>query len=314
MVPFLQPVLAAGLLAYLVRPVNNRFLRRLGPTGATVVTILLTAIVILVPLLLLLSVAAEQAISIVQGAEFPDAAAVESTFQGWAGTNVDLSTLAESLSSAVRTGLQGLLGSIITIVGGLPAFVIGAVIFLFTFFYLLRDGDRLIAWLRTAIPLEPEVMDELIARTDDLLWAAVIGNVIVAGVQAILTVAAFIVIGFGDIVFWGVLTFVLSLLPVIGASIVWIPAVLYLFIVGDIPAAIGLLLYGTFVISGSDNFIRPLAMQRGANLNPGLLVLSIFGGVVVFGFLGLFVGPVLVGLSIAIVDLLVEERSTSSHS
>jgi predicted PurR-regulated permease PerM len=313
-VPFLQPVLAAGLLAYLVEPINKRLVRRLGATIGTAMTILLTALVVLVPLLLLVSVAAQQAISLVQGAELPDVAAVEVFVREWAGTDADLSAVAEPFASAVRTGLQGLLGSIVALVGGLPAFVIGAVIFLFTLFYLLRDGDQLVAWLRTATPLEAEVMDELIERTDDLLWAAVIGNVIVAGVQAVLTVVAFLAIGFDDLVFWGVLTFVLSLLPVIGASIVWIPAVAYLLIVGDVLPAGGLLLYGMFVISGSDNFVRPLAMQRGANLNPGLLVLSIFGGVAVFGFLGLFVGPVVVGLSIEIVDLLVEERKRSVDS
>ena len=99
-------------------------------------------------------------------------------------------------------GLQGLLGSILAIIGSLPAFVIGVVIFLFTLFYLLRDGDKFIAWLRNATPLEPQVMNELMERIDDLLWAAIIGNVIVAGVQAILTVVAFFFLGFDDIVFW----------------------------------------------------------------------------------------------------------------
>ncbi|GAA0241945.1 AI-2E family transporter [Haladaptatus pallidirubidus] len=155
---------------------------------------------------------------------------------------------------------------------------------------------------------------KLIARTDDLLWAAVVGNVIVAGVQAILTVLGFLVIGFDNLVFWGVVTFVLSLLSVIGASFVWIPAVVYLLFVGSIPEALGLLVYGSLAISGSDNFIRPLAMQRGARLNSGLLILGIFGGVAVFGFLGLFVGSVLIGLSKKIVDLLIEERGELSHS
>ncbi len=125
--------------------------------------------------------------------------------------------------------------------------------------------------------------------------------------QAILTVLAFVVIDFEDLIFWGVVTFVLSLLPLIGASIVWIPAVVYLAIVGNIPAAVGLQVYGTVVISSSDNFVRPLAMQRGARLNSGLLVLGIFGGVAVFGFPGLFTGPVILGLSKVIVNLLVEQ-------
>ncbi|WP_254529962.1 AI-2E family transporter [Natrinema gelatinilyticum] len=308
--PFLQPVLAAALLAYLVTPINYRLSRRLGATVGAVVTILVTVIVVLVPLLLILGVAVDQAVSLASGAEIPDIAAVETAVQEQFGTDADLQALIEPVSGAVETGLRGVLGGVVGIVGGIPAFVVGAVVFLFTFYYLLRDGDTFVAWLRTAAPLEPNVMDELIERTDDLLWAAVVGNVIVAGLQAILTVLAFVVIGFEDLIFWGVVTFVLSLLPLIGASIVWVPAVIYLVIVGNIPAAVGLLIYGFVVISGSDNVVRPLAMQRGARLNSGLLVLGIFGGVAVFGFLGLFIGPVILGLSKAIIDLLVEIRST----
>jgi predicted PurR-regulated permease PerM len=312
--PFLQPILAAGLLAYLVAPLNARLSRRLGPTTGTTVTILLTAVLVLGPLLALLSVAARQAVSVVRGAELPDAAAVESLARRWAGSNPDLSALVELLSGGVQTALRGLVGYAVSLVGGLPALAVGSVVFLFALFYLLRDGDDLVAWLRATAPLPPAATDELLSRTDDLLWAAVVGNVVVAGVQAVLTVLGFLVLGFDDLVFWGVLTFALSLLPLIGASIVWIPAVAYLVLVGEVPGAVGLLVYGTFVISGSDNLVRPMAMKRGANLNPGLLVVGIFGGVAVFGFVGLFVGPVLVGLTVAVVELLAEERTATAES
>jgi predicted PurR-regulated permease PerM len=306
--PFLQYVLLAGLMAYLVAPVNDRLSRRLGSVVAAVLTIVLTVVVVLGPLLLIAAVAADQAVSLARGAEVPDVATVETVVQQWLGTDTDVQTLLEPYSGAIQTGIRGVLGSVVGIVGGIPAFVVGAVVFLFTFYYLLRDGDAFVAWLRTAVPLDAATADELIERTDDLLWAAVVGNVIVAGIQAVLTVLAFLVIGFANIVFWGVVTFVLSLLPLIGASIVWAPAVVFLLLTGDVPAAVGLLIWGAIVVSGSDNVVRPLAMQRGAELNPGLLVLGIFGGVAVFGFLGLFVGPVVLGLAKAVVELLVKER------
>jgi predicted PurR-regulated permease PerM len=82
-------------------------------------------------------------------------------------------------------------------------------------------------------------------------------------------------------------------------------------VAGDLPAAIGLLVYGSVIVSGSDNFIRPLAMQRGADIDTGVLVLGIFGGLSLFGFIGLSIGPVLLGLSKVTVDLLVEHREPS---
>ncbi|MFC6976677.1 AI-2E family transporter [Halomicroarcula sp. GCM10025709] len=307
--PFLQFVLAAGLLAYLVEPVHDRLSNRVWSTVAALLTMVATGAVVLVPLFLIVVVALEQAVSVLQHASLPDIAAVEALFRRWIGPEVDLPALAGPLARAAEAGFRGLIGNLAGALGTIPAFLVGSVVFLFSFFYLLRDGDDLVDWLRAAAPLDPAVADELLGRIDDLLWAAVVGNVVVAGVQAILTVFGFLVIGFDNIIFWGVVTFALSLLPVIGASVVWLPAMGYLFAVGRIPAAVGLLVYGSVVISGSDNVVRPLAMQRGARLNPGLLVLGIFGGVAVFGFLGLFVGPVLIGLCKELVELLGEERA-----
>ncbi|MFC7204535.1 AI-2E family transporter [Haloferax namakaokahaiae] len=313
--PFLQAVLLAGLLAYLVYPVNRRLTPRLGRSVGPTVTMFATITVIVVPLLFILSAAVSQAATLLQGAELPDSEAFDAFSQEQLGTNAPtVETLAELVSNAVQTGIGGLLGNIGGILGGISAFLVGAFIFLFTLFFLLRDGDKFIAWLRAVVPLDTETTDELFERTNDLLWAAVIGNVIVAAVQAILTVLGFLVIGFDNLIFWGVATFTLSLLPVIGASIVWIPAVVYLVFVGSIPEAVGLLIYGSLIISGSDNIIRPLAMERGAKLNSGVLILSIFGGVAVFGFVGLFVGPVVIGLTKTIIELLADERADPRSS
>lgn len=309
LVPFIQALLSAGLVAYLAGPLNDRLAPRLGSTIAAGVTIATTVVVALVPLALVVGVAAQQALSVSRTASLPDAGTVVASVRPWLDPIRDGGTAAAGpLSDALRTGLRGLLGGVLGVLGGLPGVVVGVVVFLFTLFYLLRDGDRLLAWLRRIAPLSPATVDTLYRRTDALLWAAVVANVAVAGIQALLTAMGFLVVGIDNVVFWGVTTFLLSLLPIIGASIVWIPAVGYLLAVGAIPEAAGLLVYGSVVISGSDNLIRPMAMRRGTDLNAAVLVLGIFGGISVLGFVGLFVGPVILGVAKALVDVLVERR------
>jgi predicted PurR-regulated permease PerM len=103
------------------------------------------------------------------------------------------------------------------------------------------------------------------------------------------------------------------LLPVIGASVVWLPASVYLLLV-ERPVAAGVLfVVGAVVISGSDNLIRPLVVQRNAQLNTGLVVVGLFGGLAVFGFLGLFVGPVVVGLAKYLVELLADRHGINTR-
>jgi len=302
--PFLQALLSAGLVAYLVAPVNDRAVARLGPTVGTAVTILATVVVVVVPLAVVIGVATDQALTVARTASLPDPAAVQAGLRPWLARVPTPEMLTGPLTDAFRTGLRGLLGGLLGVLGGIPGFLVGAVVFLFALFSLLRDGERFVGWLRRAAPLDPATMDRLVARTDALLWAAVVGNAAVAGVQAVLTVLGFVVLGIENVVFWGVAIFLLSLLPIIGASIVWIPAVGYLLLVGRVPAAVALLVYGSVVVSGSDNLVRPLVMQRGTDLDAAVLVLGIFGGVSLLGFVGLFVGPVILGLAKTLVDVL----------
>jgi predicted PurR-regulated permease PerM len=311
-VPLFQAVVLGALLAYLVAPVNERLARRANATAAALVTTVATTLVVLVPLALLVGVAVEQAASLVRGVEVPDTDSLAVGLREWletAGVPAMSDSSVGDLASAV---LGGLTGQVADVVGLVPAAAVGSVVFLFTFFYLLRDGDALLAWIRANSPLAEAETEALVRRTDDLLWAAVVGNVVVAALQAVLTVFGLAVVGFDDLVFWGVLTFALSLLPLIGASVVWIPVVAYLAVTGQTAAAVGLTVYGAVVVSGSDNVVRPLAMRRGARLNPALLVVGIFGGIAAFGFLGLFVGPVVLGLAKAVVELLAADRDGTS--
>jgi len=257
-----------------------------------------------VPVAAVVGVAADQALAVARTASLPDPEAVQANLRPLLAPVPAPDAFTGPVTDALRAGVGGLLGGVLGVLGGIPGFLVGTVVFLFTLFYLLRDGDRFVRWLRRAAPLDPSTADTIVARTDALLWAAVVGNVAVAGVQAVLTVVGFLFLGVENIVFWGVATFVLSLLPIIGASIVWVPAVGYLLLVGRVPAAIALLVYGTVVISGSDNLVRPLVMQRGTDLNAAVLVLGIFGGVSLFGFVGLFIGPVILGLAKTLVDVL----------
>ncbi|AGN00660.1 hypothetical protein L593_03545 [Salinarchaeum sp. Harcht-Bsk1] len=305
--PFFQAILAAGLLAFLLVPVSDRLSRRLGPTAGALVTVFLLLLLVLVPVVLVLRIAIEQAVALAETASIPDDAFLETLLRDYLGVERDLSSFEQQLGEVARRAFSGLVGGLYGFLAGIPALLVNAFVFTFALFYFLRDGDRLVAWIRETLPLDAATTDHLVARTDDLLWSAVVGTIVVAGLQAVLTVLGFLVLGFDDLVFWGVVTFFLSLLPLIGASIVWIPATLLLAAEGRPTAALALGVYGAVIVSGSDNVVRPLAMQRGAGLNSGLLVLGIFGGVAVFGFMGLFVGPVVLGLTVTILELLLDE-------
>ena len=310
--PFLQFVLAAILLGYILYPFQRRGAVRLGPRVSAGALIVLATVVVVVPLGLLVLVVARQAagvVRLVQQTGF-DLAAAESFLHSALGVTVDLAGV---LQSAGQTGTMGLLSNLLDLVGGLSVVASGLVVFYFVLYYLLKDGADLVAWLRRVTPLPADELDELAERLDRLLWAVFIVNVAVAGVQAVLTGIGLLAVGFPSAVFWAVLTFVLALLPLIGASVVWLPIGAYLLLLVDRPlAGAFILLYGTFVVSLSDNYLRPMVGGHEARLNPGLFVVGIFGGVAVLGFMGLFFGPVVVGAFKAVMEVLGREFASES--
>jgi len=135
------------------------------------------------------------------------------------------------------------------------------------------------------------------------MWAVIAGHVFVAAIQGGVAGIGLFVTGIPNALFWTVVMMVLALLPVVGAPLVWGPAALYLLGQGDTAAAVGLAVYGTFVVGITDDYLRPVVVDRRANLNPAVILFGIVGGVYVMGAMGIFFGPVVLGALKATIDV-----------
>ncbi|MFQ5695196.1 MAG: AI-2E family transporter, partial [Terriglobia bacterium] len=181
-------------------------------------------------------------------------------------------------------------------------------VMLFASFYLFRDGPVLLTRLRRALPLTPAQRDQLLATAHDVLYATVYSSFVVAAVQGLLGGLAFWVLGIGAALFWGVVMGFLSLLPALGAWLIWVPAAGYLLLEGQIVRAVALLVVGTLIIGLVDNFLRPLLISGHTQLNGLLVFISVLGGLAVFGLLGLVLGPMLVAVGMAVVEAYTAEE------
>ncbi|WP_224447632.1 AI-2E family transporter [Haloprofundus salilacus] len=304
--PFLQYVLAAVLLAYVLKPLHRRLEPRVGARAAAAALIVVSTLAVLLPIALVVQVVLQEARSVVDAVR--DLLTGSTPFEEFTRMNVSVEALFGSAQGSGST----LVGSVVDVFGGLSSAVIGVTVLLFLLYYLLTDGTALIAWIREAVPLPPPIQDELHARIDRLMWAVLVGNVLVALVQGLLTGIGFVVVGFPSPVFWTVLTILLSLLPLVGASIVWLPASVYLAFTGQYVSAAFLFVYGAVVVSLSDNYLRPVIGGREAHLNPGLFVIGIFGGIAALGFMGIFFGPIVLGVLKALVDVYVREYADTN--
>lgn len=301
--PYLQYVLFGLVLAYVLTPVQRRLVGYVRPTVAAFVLVVVAVVVIVLPLAYVLVVALQQTselVSAVQNGAI-DIGWIEREF-GIDGDSVDLADLYGSYQDVITSSVQGLATSAINIAGGLPGVAIGVTITLFVCFALLRDGDRLTEWSYRVLPVDDDLQRELFDELDLLMQASVVSNVVVAAIQAMMLGVALVILDFPAVVLLTVLTFVLTLLPLVGAFGVWLPASIYLAAVDRPVAAVALVGYG-LLVTFSDTYLRPALIGRTSAFNSATIVVGIFGGLVAFGAVGLFVGPVVLGGVKVVLDL-----------
>jgi predicted PurR-regulated permease PerM len=201
-----------------------------------------------------------------------------------------------------------------TFARNVATFVLDFVIMVFTLFFFFRDGDRMYRALRDVIPMDPEHKETIFRRLYETLSAVVRGMLLTALVQGLLTWAGLWVLGVPFSAFLGVVATFLSFIPLVGAAGVWVPAALYLFFAGDVIRALVLVAYGTLGISMIDNVMRPFLIGERTRLPTLFLFFGILGGVEAYGVLGVFLGPVLLAISVAFLQIYKEQYATADSA
>jgi len=174
---------------------------------------------------------------------------------------------------------------------------------LYLLFFLLRDGQALLARIRSTVPLSRQYKQRLFTNFTTVIRATVKGNVLVAIAQGALGGLIFWILGVQAPLLWAVVMAFLSLLPAVGAALVWAPVALYFLLTGATWHGVGLAAFGILVIGMVDNFLRPILVGKDTKLPDYLVLLSTIGGMALFGLSGFVIGPVIAAMFIAAWDL-----------
>jgi predicted PurR-regulated permease PerM len=188
-------------------------------------------------------------------------------------------------------------------VGGILNALVQTLLVVFTMFYFFRDARPLRHALYEIVPLEYEQSHDIVVRTREVIGATIYGVLAISAIQGVLGFLIFFALGLPSPLLWGVVMFLMSMIPMAGAFVVWVPAALYLLLVGSYVKAILLGIWGVLVIGSIDNFLSPRLVGRRARLHELLIFFSVLGGLQVFGVLGLVIGPVLAAITLALIEV-----------
>ena len=204
-------------------------------------------------------------------------------------------------------------------IGGLTSALLDLILFLITLFFILRDGKKLGRELGAISPVTPERANEVYDRLAKTVKGVLYSMVVVPVAQGILAMIGFSIFGLPSPIFWGTMLIFGAVIPGIGSPLVWVPAAVYLLFTAPLWQGIGLLIYGTLVISTSDNIIKPILLRETAQIHPLLAFFAILGGILSFGAVGFLVGPVILSLMLSVIriyqkDVLLAAETPSSDS
>lgn len=306
MEPFLTALTLSMIIVTICHPMYVRIKRRVprqNKTIAALISTLLVLLVVVIPLFLLSSMVVREIVSFYQDLDagsLPIQSAVtliETRIQAFAPDfQIDI-------NEQIKQTAQWLTGSLGAIFKGTISTIFIFFIALIGSFYFFRDGREFLQVLINASPLPNREDTAILNRLARAIRAVATGTVLVALIQGSLVAIGFTIFGVDRAILWGSIAALGALMPGIGTTIVTAPAIVYLFYVGDLFSGFGLLIWSMLIVGLVDNMIGPYLIGRGNNLHPFIVLISVLGGIALFGPIGFIIGPVLITLFLALLEI-----------
>lgn len=315
--PFSGAILWSAVVAILFAPLNRRLLlaRPHKPNQAALATMVTVLLLVMLPLALIAVALIQEAAALfaqIQSGELNFSVyfqQVSNALPSWAKnllmrsgvTNFD--ALQVKIGSMLTEGSQYITSRIVGIGHSTFEFFISLAVMLYLSFFLIRDGDKLFLHVKKAIPLRQAHKRALFTKFTTVVRATVKGDILVAILQGALGGLIFMALDVHAPLLWAVLMMFLSLLPAIGAGLVWLPVSLYFFAIGAIWQGVVLVLFGALVIGLVDNILRPALVGKDTKMPDYIVLISTLGGISAFGLNGFVVGPAIAAMFIAVWDI-----------
>lgn len=327
LLPFFGAVLWGTVIATLFVPLHRRLLAWTGQRRnfAALVTVMIIIAIVILPMTLIAASLTQEALGVyakVQSGEMDPVRffkQVHDASPAWASTLLDrlglesLGAVQERLSAGLMAGSQYIATQALSIGQSTFDFIANLFVMLYLLFFLLRDEEALSRRIRDAIPLQAEHRQAFLLKFSIVIRATVKGDMLVALLQGTLGGLIFWFLGISAPLLWAVVMAFFSLLPAIGAGLIWIPVAVYLLATGAIWQGVVLIIFGALIIGLVDNFLRPILVGNDTKMPDYVVLVSTVGGLATFGLNGLVIGPVIAAMFIAAWDIFSASRQIAGN-
>ena len=288
---FIASLLTSIVLAYLFYPLYKKLAKSVKyKSVAAMIMVIFSIIIILAPTFFVIN------------------SLVKETLPIYNYVRSNELNLGPEISSALNKVFQFLLNEASEIALTIPTFLVHAFVTMFLFYYFLKDGEKLAKQIKELIPMDKTHRENLFTEFKNVTHAIVYGLILTGIIEGAIGVLGFYIFDVPSPLLWGLIMVILTILPGIGTSFIWAPAGLIKIIQGDLFNGIGLLIYGFLFISGTEAVLKPRFIGKKSNIHPALIVLGVFGGIQLLGFIGLFFGPLILVIFITLLKSILDKH------
>ena len=304
--PYMISIISSFVIAYFFYPIYkllNKIIKNKSLASFTL--ILLIIIVIIVPAFFIINKIIDQSVGV---------------FHAVRNINLDQALkflpFAENLN--INYYVNDIINKILTIfllqfselAFTIPKRILKLFIMIFLLYYLFKDGKTLVMKIEEAIPMKKEDKEKMFLHLRNVMDATLYGIVLTAIIQGLIGMLGLFIFKVESPIFFGLLMIATSMIPFLGSAMIWLPLALYKLAMNDYFNGFGLLLYGAIIISLVDNIVRPMIIGKKARIHPAITLLGIIGGLNLFGFVGLILGPVLLVIFLTLFEVFLTEMSS----
>ncbi len=307
--PILLSVISGIILAFVFLPLYKKLLKKIPYKGISAFLIcLLFIVVLLIPLWFATPVLIDQSISIYLSSQKMDfVTPLESIFPSLfqvEGFSAEIGSIVYSFVTNLTNSIMNMLSKLIL---NFPIIFLHSIVMFFTFFFVLRDNEKFVKYIQSLLPFQKEVENKLFKSSKDITSSVIYGQIVLGIIQGLVAGISFYIFGVENALFLLILACVAGIFPIIGTSVVWIPVAVYLLIINEPLAMIGILAFG--VIGATiENVIKPIFVSKRTNVHSAIILLGMIGGLFFIGILGVIIGPLILSYLLIVLEIYREKK------
>ena len=302
--PIILSIIGGMILAFIFSPLYDfllKYTKSKNLSASLICTILI--LIIVIPIWFLLPIFIEQSFKIFRASQsLPIIETLKSVFPNFFASETFSNEVGKVIESFISRTTNSVTSSLTNLILNFPVIMLHLLVVFFTLYYVLRDKEDIINYIKSLSPLTKDTENKLFEYTKGITSSVIYGQVIIGIIQGLIAGLGFFIFGVPNALYLTFVATVVGILPIIGTILVWIPVAIYLLVDGNNVSAIGVIVFG-IISSTIDNFLRPLIVSRRTRLSTSIVVMGMIGGFFMFGILGFIIGPLILAYLLIILEL-----------